>query len=250
MHDWVEYTNPDKDADFYQVKVGDGNKVGIDSERLKKLLNFTTDSDLIDTLTSPPEIIKKDKKTLENFSRKKIHLGLKDINYLSHEALSAIECKRRDLLSLTIGSSLPTIKQGTIVKKEQQYFLCMQPLCDSVRIESCTNFIFLKINAPEEGKKFTHVLRDLQGDFVKFCIKPGSKDVHVFKLVPNELTNTVKAELDDGKYKVRYVKEGDQESFLTWFGELKTNVAQSIANNLAEQISRVGLDTNEWLRRH
>lgn len=250
LHDWVEYTNPGQDADFYEIKIGDANAVGIDSERLKDLLNYESDDQLVRTLTSVPPIMRNGVKLLENFSKQKIHLKLKNIDCLSHEALSAVECKRRDFLSLKTNVSLPTVKQGTIVKKGSQYFICMQPLCDSVRISCSTNFIFLGITLAEQGKKFTHVLRDSQGGFVKFNIKPGSKDIHIFRLIPNAETNTAKAVFENGECKVKYLKDDNQEDCLIWFGELKTNVAQAIANHLAEQISRVGLDTNEWLRRH
>lgn len=126
----------------------------------------------------------------------------------------------------------------------------MQPLCDSVRIEHCTNFIFLRISVVEDGKNFTHVLKNSQGDFIKFNIKPGSKDIYIFNLKPDTVTNTVKAVNDGDDYKIIYKINDAQEDSLIWFGELKANVAQAIANKLAEQISRVGLDTNEWLRRH
>lgn len=250
LHDWVEYTNPDQEVDFYEIKIGDANAVGIDSRRLKDLLNYESDDQLVRTLTSVPSIMRNGAKLLENFSKQKIHLKLKNIDCLSHEALSAVECKRRDFLSLKPNVPLPTVKQGTIVKKGSQYFICMQPLCDSVRISCSTNFIFLGITLAEQGKKFTHVLRDAQGNFVKFNIKPGSKDIHIFRLIPNAETNTAKAVFENGEYKVKYLKDDNQEGCLIWFGELKTNVAQAIANHLAEQISRVGLDTNEWLRRY
>lgn len=250
LHDWVEYTNSSQVADFYEIKVGDNDMVGIDSTRLKELLNYESDVQLTRTLTAAPAIMRNGAKMLDNFSKNKIFLKLKNIDYLSHEALSSVECKRRDFLSLKPNVPLPTVKQGTIVKKGNQYFICMQPLCDSVRISCSTNFIFLGITIAEQGKKFTHVLKDSQGNFVKFNIKPGSKDIHIFKLMPNTETNTAKAVFDDGEYKVKYLKDDNQEDCLIWFGELKTNVAQAIVNHLAEQISRVGLDTNEWLRRH
>lgn len=249
LHDWVEHININNEVDFFEVQVGETNKVGINSERLKSLLQYTTDEDLINTLTITPPILKKDKKTLENFSKKKIYINLKNVNNLSHETLSAVECKRRDLQSLKPGITLPTIKQGSIVKHEDSYYICMQPLCDSVRIDKNTNFIFLKIEAVDAPRNFTHVVRGFDGEFIKFSIKPGSKDIHTFKLEPDTLTNTVKVVKESDQYIVKYFNASGDVTPLLWLGELKANVAQSIANKLAEQISRVGLDTNEWLRR-
>lgn len=250
LNEWIDYINIDNQPNFFEIKVGESQKVGIDSTRLKNLIDYTTEDKLIETLTSKPVIVKKDSKTLENFSKKAIHISLKEIDHLSHETLSAVECKRRDLSSLKPGTVLPTVKQGSIVEHNQSYYVCMQPLCDSVRINSHTNFIFLRIESVDGQKKFTHVLRDIDGKFLKFNIKPGSKDIYIFKLAPDPQTNTIKVVNEEGQYIVRHRKEDGQDSPLLWLGELKANVAQSIANKLAEQISRVGLDTNEWLRRH
>lgn len=250
LNEWVDYINEDDLPDFFEIKIGDSQKVGICADRLKNLISYTTEEKLIETLILDPAIIKNDSKTLANFSKRKIQISLKAKNDFSHETLSAVECKRRDLLSLKPGTILPTIKQGSIIKHEQHYYVCMQPLCDSVRIEHHTNFIFLKIESVNGQKSFTHVLRNIDGDFLKFNIKPGSKDIYIFKLGPDPRTNTVKVVNVGDQYIVKSLKDDGQESSLLWLGELKANVAQSIANKLAEQISRVGLDTNEWLRRH
>lgn len=252
LHEWILYISKDKEKDFFRIKIGSANEIGIDSVRMKELLTYTSEENLINTLKTEPKIInkKKDEEITESFSRNKIQLNLKGATDFPHEMLSAIECKRRDLLSLRNDSPLPTIKQGSILQKDKNYYVCMQPLCDSVRINAHTNFIFLKIEHIDDGKKFTHVLTDKKGQFIKFFIKPGSKDIHIFKLIPDKQTNTVKVVNEAGKYLVQHLQEDEKTSSLIWLGELKANIAQSIANKLAEQISRVGLDTNEWLRRH
>jgi hypothetical protein len=40
--------------------------------------------------------------------------------------------------------------------------------------------------------KFTHVLRSADDTFMKFKIKPGSKDIHIFKLIPDMTTSSIK----------------------------------------------------------
>jgi len=125
----------------------------------------------------------------------------------------------------------------------------MQPLCDTVRIHDDRNFMFLKITEVEGNGKFTHVIKKTANSFLKFNIKPDSKKLHVFTFSPDTQTNTVKAVAEEGKLKVKYKKHDDETGEFIWLGELKNNIAQSIANSLSAQISRVGLDTNEWLRR-
>jgi hypothetical protein len=73
--------------------------------------------------------------------------------------------------------------------------------------------------------------------------------LHVFTFSPDEKTNTIKAIKEGGALKVKYKKHGDALGEFSWLGELKNNIGQSIANSLSAQISRVGLDTNEWLRK-
>ncbi|GAB7269889.1 hypothetical protein DZS_12820 [Dickeya ananatis] len=248
LNAWVDYVNSAQRPDLFEITVGGLQKVGINSDRLKGIINYTSDEALIHVLTSEPPIIKSGKDVLEKFGRGKIHLNIKENTYLSHESLSAIECKRRDVLSLKPDSPAPTVKQGSILKKDDSFYICMQPLCDSVRVRENTNFIFLKIDIITDNKQFTHVLRNPLGGFIKFNIKPLSKDIYIFKLKPNPDTNTIKTEFIDGCHMVIHDRGNNEFENLTWVGELKSNIAQSIANKLAEQISRVGLDTNEWLR--
>jgi hypothetical protein len=62
---------------------------------------------------------------------------------------------------------------------------------------------------------------------------------------------------DDEKGVVRGVREGEavfftaerSESRYRWISELKFEQAQRIVNKYAAEISRVGLDESEWLRR-
>ncbi|MFB4357160.1 response regulator receiver domain [Pantoea sp. BS_4] len=218
------------------------NEINITSDRMKRLLEASTEVGLQAILSEQPVIC-----NLKNFRNSLIQINLTGKNHFPHEHLSSIECKRRDVLSLKLDNHAPTIKQGTIVQKGTDYFICMQPLCDTVRIHEDRNFIFLKIIKVDSSSGFTHVIRDSKNGFLKFNIKPGSKNLQLFTFSPDTESNTIKAVIHRDKYKIKY-KNGNRESFLIWHGELKATVAQAIANKLAEQISRVGLDTNEWLR--
>ncbi|WP_227525661.1 response regulator receiver domain [Klebsiella michiganensis] len=250
IHDWVDYINSENRDDLFQVKINDGNNISITSDRIKRLLSTESEDTLLNTLSEAPVIMKRNGETIEKFKKAKIQISLNGVEYLPHENLSAIECKRRDLKSLTDSSPLPTIKQGSIVKKsDTEFYMCMQPLCDSVRIQSPTNFIFIKIDRMTAANpKFTHVLRSADDTFMKFKIKPGSKDIHIFKLIPDITTSSIKVIRRDNRLVVCYIKDDEQQAELSWIGEFKNSVAQSIANSLASNISRVGLDTNEWLR--
>ncbi|WP_233966404.1 response regulator receiver domain [Pectobacterium polaris] len=242
LKQWADQTGRIEPGNMICIKI-DRAEVRITPDRMKRLLGASTDSDLTTILLEQPVICS----TVNKFKNSKIQINLTGANHFPHEHLSSIECKRRDVISLKLENHAPTIKQGTIVQKGNSYFICMQPLCDTVRIHEDRNFIFLKIDKVDSTGRFTHVIRDAKNGFLKFNIKPGSKDLQIFTFSPDSESNTIKAVIDRDKYKIKH-KKGSKESYLIWHGELKTTVAQAIANKLAEQLSRVGLDTNEWLR--
>lgn len=247
---WVDYIRKDDDADFFKIKVGDNPAVNISSTRIKSLLNATTTPKIKEILLEEPAIIPQQLKPQDIYEAHRIEFKVKGWGDDCHEQLSIIECKRRDGLSLNNEPYEPNVKLGSIIKDiNENYYVCLQPLCDSVRLKSPTGFIFLKaeVVVAEKGK-FTHVIRTKQGDKIKLIIRPKATNIFKFLLIPDPSTKTVKSRQENSNYLISYQKDNDEIADLTWLGELKNNVAQAIANNLASNISRVGLDTNEWLR--
>jgi hypothetical protein len=243
LKDWADYIcTPDK-KNSIQIKLNN-TSIEITSNRLKRLLEITTEQELETVLTEAPIIAASKKK----FTSAKIEIIPHGATGNSHESLSAIECKRRDMYSVKESSPTPTIKLGSIIERNDEYFICMQPLCDTVRIKQDCNFIFLKIDKSDDTDKFTHVIKRESNNFLKLNIKPDSKGLHVFTFTPDGKTNTIKTIREKNQLIIKYKKDDGQLSSLIWVGELKNNIAQSIVNSLSAQISRVGLDTNEWLR--
>lgn len=246
---WVDYIKEDDD-DFFKIRIGDNPAVNISSTRVKSLLNATTTSQIKATLLEDPVIINGERKPQNFYEEHRIEFKVKGWSDDCHEQLSIIECKRRDGLSLNHEPYEPNIKLGSIIKdNNDSYYVCLQPLCDSVRLSSNTGFIFLKaeVVTTEKGK-FTHVIRTKQGSKIKLIVRPKPTNIFKFTLIPDSLSRTIKSKLEDGNYLISYQKDNNEVANLIWLGELKNNVAQAIANNLASNISRVGLDTNEWLR--
>lgn len=136
---------------------------------------------------------------------------------------------------------------GTILKepKNENYWLCIQPKCDSVRIKKKKrNFLLLKLNSVECDKRFDFVL-NVNETIKYFRIN--------YKIYEAKLTEF----FVDGKGNVStqddisngYIfKKGDNQN-LQWIGELKNDFAQSVSNRFSHELSRVGLDISEWLRR-
>lgn len=249
--DWLSHINMENDDDFFEIVVGDeSGKVG--SSRMKELIEATENEQIDAILQSEPKIISKGQDSLSFFERNRIQVNLKNGTIDSHEKLSIIECKRRDGLSLTNLAYAPNIKLGSIIKdKKGKYYICLQPLCDSVRLSSDASFLFLAVKEVKEPTgKFTHVIQSKTGENIRLMARCSTQCIRKFDLKRNKTTRTVKASNQAGsnEYIIQCKKESGGIEELFWVGELKNNVAQAISNQVAASISRIGLDTNEWLR--
>lgn len=249
--DWLSHINMENDDDFFEIVVGDeSGKVG--SSRMKELIEATENEQIDAILQSEPKIISKGQDSLSFFERNRIQVNLKNGTIDSHEKLSIIECKRRDGLSLTNLAYAPNIKLGSIIKdKKGKYYICLQPLCDSVRLSSDASFLFLAVKEVKEPTgKFTHVIQSKTGENIRLMARCSTQCIRKFDLKRNKTTRTVKASNQAGsnEYIIQCKKESGSIEELFWVGELKNNVAQAISNQVAASISRIGLDTNEWLR--
>lgn len=135
----------------------------------------------------------------------------------------------------------PNLKLGCIVKLGDNYYLCIQPLCDTERIprkgdikdNNPPNFLFLSIIKNSQMDFFIKAGDNFIGmrvDYSSTTVMPvfGNED----GVVP----------LCDNKYMLYDDKQ------LEYVACLKPMFAQKIANNFAANISRVGIDQFEWLR--
>lgn len=135
----------------------------------------------------------------------------------------------------------PNLKLGCIVKLDEKYYLCIQPLCDTERLpkkEELTDktppvFLFLTLDKNSQMDFFIQENSSFIGLKVNYS---GVITMPVFGnqdgVVP----------LIDKKYKLY------DEQELNYISCLKPMFAQKIANNFAANISRVGIDQFEWLR--
>lgn len=250
IKDWLLHINPDGESDFFEIVVG--NKSGkVNTSKIVQLLNATTTVHIKQALQDAPAIITDEEHPHNFFERNRIEVKLKNGPSDSHEKLSIIECKRRDGLSLASTPYKPNIKLGSIIKDERgSYYICLQPLCDSVRLSDDTNFLFLKVDQVTSATgKFTHVIQSPSAEKIKLMVRSNSANIHKFILKYNEQSRTAKVQhQDNNAYTILHKKDNGEYENLTWIGELKNNVAQAISNSVAASISRVGLDTNEWLR--
>lgn len=137
-------------------------------------------------------------------------------------------------------------KQDTRIgsKKRERYLLCLQPVCDSVRLgDESRAFIFCVLNETMDETSFTHCIRNVNGDVIKLVYKPKVTGVFVSNFETEIATE--RAVKDD---KVRFIFEDENGKDYEWIAELKTEHAQRAAEQFGRELSRVGLTESEWLR--
>lgn len=149
----------------------------------------------------------------------------------------------------------PNLHLGCVVKKGEDYYLCVQPGCDSVRIptseeiespsdesqeaKSPKSFLFLKLKKTDEKVDFYIPDKD---EFIGFSIHYNHFENYYFSGDSRGVVS-----LNDNKCYKTYSKEDSPIEF-QYLCCLKPMFAQKIANEFAANISRVGIDQFEWLR--
>lgn len=142
------------------------------------------------------------------------------------------------------GSKPPRLNLGTILlTSEGEYLVCIQPVCDCVRLSEARRFAFLM--AKKNNSSPNLIIREKEKSLrLKAESKVASLVQHSFS--PTGSGDVVYAELaGNGELNFR---SADAKNFL-WKGQLKFAQAQRLAQQFSANLARVGLDESEWLRR-
>lgn len=239
---WPAHVNNNNHSDYFGVKVGLLDEVKFGNQRMVDFLQITTNDDLVNVLNTDPKIAEHAPEgPEEHFENQPVQLSAGEESINHHLELSALECIRRDVKTIT---TIPVLKQGTILKKGGGYYVCIQPLCDSVRLTCSTEFTFLRVDkVTNVNSPFSHVIRSVTG-YVRLNINPSSKKLRIINFSPCPILHVVKAsDAGNGSYSFA---AGD--GAYSWCGEFKQPISQAITTSVAASMSRVGFDTFEWLR--
>lgn len=250
-----------KDWNLMVLKGGTTSKTIVDA--IYKILSEDGDAEekLRKNLLKPSISEKIKKKVIESTSA--IHTLEVTKRFIEDE--DKAEALDREFAYLTTVSSFykekPLLRFGTILKEitnpdKTVYWLCVQPLCDCIRISKKRKFPLLKLKIFDEEKhnKFDFVLFDEEYICASVVYKPFDTEFVEFK---SNRTKVISSEKVNEEFIFKSVTEkklingAERETVRTfrWLGELKFAQAQRISNQYASNISRVGLDESEWLRR-
>lgn len=194
--------------------------------------------------------------------------------------LSKLFCQR------TVYGDVRVLKPGTVVLDSQKggYYLCLMPLCDSVRLkQSKVVFPFWKLaqihrvteeaassndsNAQSSvGTGTSHglIISEKDGETKLLCVKGKIKDrMSLWTFKANKVVQFTKegssffiseALSGGNENNAKPQNQGNQSipapKKFEWVAELKPLHAQRMAEYVSRQFSRVGLAESEWLRLH
>ncbi len=147
-------------------------------------------------------------------------------------------------------SSIPKLEPGIILKKVEEsgaenYFICIQPACDCIRIS-------------KEGRNFLFLPLALSSDKFDICIPKGPSDALNLK-VNDKSYSIITLHFAPPKAfaPIQAVSQGDKWVFVTpkpsityeWIATLKRELVLRLAHNYGKNVSRVGITESEWQRR-
>ncbi|PJJ72953.1 hypothetical protein CLV46_2532 [Diaminobutyricimonas aerilata] len=155
----------------------------------------------------------------------------------------------------------PTLRLGSIVARRSrrrvpgteaggrytysvltEYLLCLQPLCDSTRLDKETRFPFLPLT-PGDAGRFAIVVRE-EGGPRTLTHKLSLADLRSIAFEPSSPKRAVVGTWNDGHWGF-----GERGQRFQWLGDLRLDKAQSVIAALSAQASRVGTNDYEYLRR-
>ena len=139
------------------------------------------------------------------------------------------------------------LRLGTIVLHADEYLVCLQPVCDSIRLDPGVprGFPFLPlIVADGDGARHDFVIQNPETDgLLRLRLQPKPQHLVSFFFLCGA-NRTVEAR----KLRGRWVFSDKRPRHFHWVAELKPEFAQRVAVNLASEIARVGLAESELVR--
>jgi hypothetical protein len=159
-----------------------------------------------------------------------------------HQQLGSLMCQR-----VTYGEARRALRLGVIVQEidlQKRYLLCLQPVCDSVRINGKTRaFVFCLLGVAKDGQRITHTVLNLKNKAIQLQYKPKA-----FNCFVSYFTTGADAVFASKDSEERFIFKDDNKNQYEWIAELKMEHAQRAAEEFGRTLSRVGLTESEWLR--
>lgn len=166
---------------------------------------------------------------------------------------------RRDALTDVTFKALPDcyLEYGTVVEREEKFYICLLPKCDGVRLNSGESIMvpLLKLKLCSSGESEHFCLYD-QGEYKSFYT-PKKRFWTEIELVPfkaEEGCDCIKAMPEKKKFvfissSVRRGSRGKPDKY-RWVAHLRDSFMLALHQKVFGNMSRIGTDQFEWNRRN
>lgn len=182
--------------------------------------------------------------------------GNKNVRKAAKILLSGDDDKSNHLFSHLMASRTfyskmqKSLKLGSIVydKNGDRYFLCIQPVCDSVRLDNDKVFVFVQLTKtdPSSGNQASHVVVKEDTETIELFYQAKSYQCYVAIFSPDPHAKQVITRVSRKTGEPVFVDKSRR--CYVWIDQLKPSHAQRAVEKFARDLSRVGLTESEWLR--
>ncbi len=154
---------------------------------------------------------------------------------------------------------LPSLDLGTIIKKKtrkikgkpekDEYYLCIMPSCDCIRISGNRDFPFIKLDIVEKSEnnaRFSIIVLDKKENYSSVIYLQPRTESYMQKII--SFTADLNSKIMSLKQRDEIIFEDINKIKYSWVGETKYTKVQKIIHEYVSNLFRVGLDESEWLR--
>ena len=144
----------------------------------------------------------------------------------------------------------PRLTMGAILYKKKderrQYLLCLQPKCDSIRLDDASGFPLIPLEPVQDGDRFRLVVETGKDEWERLDItpKPSALIVPSFRPGSNPPGEVLASREESGRF---YFEDVNEDRYW-WIAEMKDEHALRVAGEVASALARPGVDDAEWLR--
>lgn len=240
---------------FTKVKINEndnGVDVTFEKEAIKKILkhgyNERKDGLYEElknvTTSSRAKRIVKDVDNIINLT--KIFSSSKSDVFDSSQELCILTTFRRTFRDIGNESELPYLTQGTLLYslREEKYFLCVTPKCDTARVKTDRYFSFSELSSP--NPKFDLIVPSHENKPIKLLSNSKFHELKHRKFSSNGNSKVV-AMRDVNSGLICF--DDDKGNKYQWIGDIEDMDIQKRVSDVVGNLNRIGTDEVEWLRR-
>lgn len=179
--------------------------------------------------------------------RSKEGLELIESFLVAPEGAKMAQAKLTALMSQrTYYSKRRAMSLGSLLHDGKDYYLCVQPACDCVRLKGWSPFPLLKMEVSDSAFDVL-VVDENEVVGLKSNFKPSS--IFVFYFLAGGTSGTVEAKRAENVFSFQGggAVRGPKRQF-RWVTQLKVEQALRILGRISTQLGRVGLTESEWAR--